>query len=253
MSYFEGDQTKGAEETAEASETSNHEDWIAKVVSEKGEKWTDPQVLAKGYVSAQQYIAELERQTKEMREEIEKQEHAKTLLASLMEKGASAEPPETVNDGSSNEENTTPAVGEGELESLVEKLLEKKTVEQVRQQNLKKVDEALTSAYGEKAAETVEQRAKELGLSKERLTELAAESPTAFMKLIGGNEGRKETNHVPESTINTGVEAFTNNSDERNWNYYQGLRRKNPTQYFSPRVQKQLMEDRLRLGDKFWS
>jgi hypothetical protein len=52
------------------------------------------------------------------------------------------------------------------------------------------------------------------------------------------------------SSINTeGVNMQS--STERNWTYYQNLRRENPNQYYSPKVQQQLMKDKLRMGDRF--
>ena len=40
-------------------------------------------------------------------------------------------------------------------------------------------------------------------------------------------------------------------SNVRNWNYYQNLRRENPNQYYSPKVQQQMIQDRMQMGDKF--
>ena len=52
------------------------------------------------------------------------------------------------------------------------------------------------------------------------------------------------------SSINTeGVNMQS--STERNWAYYQKLRRENRNLYYTPKIQRQLMEDKGRLGDKF--
>jgi len=40
-------------------------------------------------------------------------------------------------------------------------------------------------------------------------------------------------------------------SNERDWSYYQNLRRDNRSLYYSPKIQRQLMEDKSRLGGKF--
>ena len=40
-------------------------------------------------------------------------------------------------------------------------------------------------------------------------------------------------------------------STERDWSYYQKLRRENKNTYYTPKIQRQLMEDKVRLGDKF--
>jgi hypothetical protein len=40
-------------------------------------------------------------------------------------------------------------------------------------------------------------------------------------------------------------------SAQRDWSYYQKLRRENRNEYYSPKIQQQLMEDKMRMGDKF--
>ena len=40
-------------------------------------------------------------------------------------------------------------------------------------------------------------------------------------------------------------------STERDWSYYQNLRRENRNLYYTPKIQRQLMEDKSRLGSKF--
>jgi len=40
-------------------------------------------------------------------------------------------------------------------------------------------------------------------------------------------------------------------STERDWSYYQKLRRENRNMYYSAKTQQQMFEDKARLGDKF--
>jgi hypothetical protein len=88
-------------------------------------------------------------------------------------------------------------------------------------------------------------------LSLAKLEEIASEAPTAFMALVGGPTP-KETNSLPQGRVNTNALAATQSSlNERNWNYYNKLRKENPKLYRSEQVQSQMMQDRIRLGDKF--
>jgi hypothetical protein len=80
------------------------------------------------------------------------------------------------------------------------------------------------------------------------MQELAAESPSAFFSLIG--EPKKSFNPMVQGSVRTeGVNMQA--STDRNWNYYQKLRRENRNLYYTPKIQRQLMEDKARLGSKF--
>lgn len=247
------------EQQAEVSQTETQafeteESYVKKLVEARGEKWQDPEVIAKGKVEADNHIQELERQLEELRGDLSKNEYAKTLLETLQGKAGAPTSPNTVEaqqketEGSAADQNTT---GEaGDLESLVEETILKREQQQTAQQNLSQVQDTLKEAFGTEANKVVQERAKELGMSLDRLQELATESPSAFMRLIG-EAPAGEKNPTPSSSVNT--TAKFNQSNERNWNYYQELRRTNPKQYYSPKVQNSLVQDRERLGDRFYS
>jgi len=110
------------------------------------------------------------------------------------------------------------------------------------------VDAELEKSFGTNAKATVQNKAKELGISIERMQEIAAESPNAFFSLIG--EPKKSFNPMVQGSVRTeGVNMQT--SAERNWSYYQNLRKSDRHTYYSPKIQQQLMEDKMRMGDKF--
>lgn len=245
-------QAEGNQAESQAFET--QESYVKKLVEARGENWQDPEVIAKGKIEADNHIKELERQLEELRGDLSKNEYAKQLLETLQGKAEAPTSSNTAgtqqqqNKGSAADQNTT---GEaGDLESLVEETIRKREQQQTAQQNLTQVQETLTQAFGTEANKVVQERAKELGMSLERLQEIATESPSAFMRLIG-EAPAVENNPAPSSSVNT-TAAF-NQSNERNWSYYQNLRRTNSKQYYSPKVQNQLVQDRQRLGDRFYS
>jgi len=224
MSIFEDTQTTGTETTGTQSQ-SNQDDYVARVVAEKGDQWSDPSTLAKGYLSAQEYISELERQTKEMREDLDKQDYAKSLLEQIQDKGKPPVGESLESNDSIQGSNTNSGLSEDELKNLVKKAVGDMSAEERRQSNLKKVDTQMEQLFGTEARAEVEKRAKELGVSPTKMAEIAAESPDAFMRLIG-EAPVKEKNETPHSSINTS--SLSTNSNERNWAYYQNLRRENP-------------------------
>jgi hypothetical protein len=237
----------------QATESTQPQDsFVQKLVEAKGDNWKDPEVLAKGKIEADGYIKELEGQLSNMREDLSKQDYAKDLLEQLQNKAAdptNAKNAMPNNDtGGTSEGNTNPNLSEEDLKSLVERTLTERDKDSVVKQNLNLVNNEMEKSYGTDASTKIQNKAKELGLTLERMQEIAAESPTAFFNLIG--EPKKDFRPMVEGSVRTeGVNMQASN--ERDWSYYQNLRRDNRSLYYSPKIQRQLMEDKSRLGGKF--
>lgn len=225
------------------------ENYLGKLTAEKGEQWKDPEVIAKGYVNAQEYIKDLERQTEELREDLTKNEYSKTLLDELRSKATetSTSAPET-KDGSANEIDTKSSSSDIDLESLINEALTKREAENSTAQNHRTVDTELVKLFGTDHEKVVLEKGSELGMSREELKSLAGRSPSAFLTLMG-QPAQKETNQSTQSSVNT--ENFTKQGGIRNWDYYAEMRKADPKRYHSPKVQREMLEDRKALGDKF--
>lgn len=235
----------------QGQETPQQESFLDKLVQAKGENWKDPEVLAKGKLEADGYIKTLEDQLAQMREDMKKQDYQAQLLEQLQNKATETATVDTAtpnNIGSTETQNTTASLSENDLESLVEKTLVKREQDSVIKQNLSQVDQELVNSFGTEAEATVRNKAQELGMSMERLRDIAAESPTAFFALIG--QPQKTFSPMVQGSVRTeGVNMQASNA--RDWNYYQNLRRENPNQYYSPKVQQQMLQDRIKMGEKF--
>lgn len=241
------DQTKG-QDGNQIQQTQTQEDWLAKIVKVKGEAFKDPQVLAKSKLESDNYIKQLESQLTDLRTELSKEEAAKKLLAELQSRRQDPNANSVPKHGETNPSDTKPVLSEDVIQRLVEETLSKRESTQTAQQNARMVQDQLTQKYGTEAKAHVEKKAQELGMTLERLSALAAEAPTAFMTLIG--EPKPEFKPLVSGTVNTAAGNYSNPT-ERDWNYYQNLRRTNKTLYFSPKTQQQMMQDKLRLGDRF--
>ena len=243
MTYFSDDPTTGTS-TDDQANSSNQEDFVAQVVAEKGEQWKDPQALAKGYVHAQKRIKELEA----LEAQSAKQDFAKELLEQLRAQAPAPVPaPVVAPNTGSEEENTTPSAED--IQSLIETKLTERESQRTLQENLAKADRLLVESFGTEATSVVEAKAKELGLTKDRLTSIAGESPSAFIALMGKSPS-KETNDVSSSSKNT--LNLAPQSTERNKAYYTQLRKDNSKLYYHPNTQKQMLADAERLGANFY-
>lgn len=255
MVFSDNGQTTDASQTQEqvTQEAPTTESFVEKLAQAKGDNWRDPEVLAKGKLEADGYIKTLEEQLAEMREELKKKEYTDSVMSQAESKAPelAAGNSQMANNGSDTEGgNTNQALSEEDLKSLVEKTLSQRDQEAMLKRNLAVVDEELTKTFGTDAANVVAGKAKELGMSMERLKEIAQESPNAFFALIG--EKPRHINPLVNGSVRTeGVNM--SGSNERNFQYYQKVRRENRTLYFSPKFQQQMMADADKLGEKFYS
>lgn len=236
-------------ETATADQvTQTNDSFVAQLVGE-GKKFKDVESLAKGKLEADRHIGEITRTLDELRAELAKQDYAKTLLEQ-MSKGsdAGAEQPTPNTTSPSNTENTTQSASD--IESLVERVITEKEKNRTLNQNLGVVSEEMEKKFGDKAGQVLKTRSQELGMSLDRLKEIAAESPTAFFQLIGVSAQKPSMAAAPQSSIRS--EGFNPNSADRDFDYYQKLRKENRSLYYSPKVQNMIIQDRQRLGDRFY-
>ena len=234
-----------------ATESQQEGSYLQRIVEAKGDNWKDPEVLAKGKLEADGYIKNLEDQLSQMREDLKKQEYKNEVLDQLQTKAAetTAATNEVPNNNSSTkEQNTTATFSEEDLKSLVEKTLGQRELEAKVQGNLQLVDKELEGSFGTEAKAQIEKKATELGMSVDRLRDIAAESPNAFFALIG--ENKRPANPMVSGSVRTEGVAMQP-STERNFEYYQNLRRENRNLYYSAKTQQQMFEDKARLGDKF--
>ena len=239
--------------TTEPTQNETPSSYVEQLVGE-GKKFKDAEALAKGKLEADKHIEEITRTLNELREEVKKQQYTKELLDTLQRKGTesgTAETGEPTQTRNSATENTT-QTSEVDIETLVEQAITKKEQARTVEQNVATANTAMVAQYGEKAGEVVQSKARELGISVDRLKEIAAESPTAFLQLVGAKTEKAPASQVaPPGSIRQ--DSLNTNTSDRTFDYYQKMRKENKNLYYSPKVQRMLMEDRMRLGEKFYN
>ncbi len=219
----------------------------------EGRKFNDVEALAKGKVEADRFIEQMKQENSALKADLEKQSY-KLGVTNKMEEMASASPTELLdpnnnNGGTSNTANTQPMSSEANIESLVEQTLKKRELENAAKSNIAVVEAELEKAYGTEASSAVQQKASELGLPLSELQSMAAKSPSAFMQLMG--QSAPQFSPMVQGSIRTEGSTMQASS-EKDFGYYQKLRRENSSLYYKPSTQRAMMADADRLGDKFY-
>jgi len=136
----------------------------------------------------------------------------------------------------------TPGVSADDVRALVNETITNVERNRTAQQNITAANDAVVRNFGsfEKAGEAVRAKAAELGMSLDDLKAIAAKSPTAFEKIIlgdkpqGGGSGPLE----PKSeTLASGSNGGSQQLQPGTKAYYDDMRVKQPSKYWSTAVQ----------------
>lgn len=254
MSVFSEDQVTPATQSEQVSafEEPTSPSVLGDLVGD-GRKFNDVEALAKGKLEADKFIEQMKQENATLKADLEKQAYRLGVTAKMEEMAsattAELPDPNNNNSGTSNTANTQFSSSEANIESLVEQTLKRREQESSAKNNIAIVESELEKAYGTEASSAVKQKASELGLPMNELQGMAAKSPAAFMQLMG--KSAPSISPVVQGSIRTEGSTMQASS-EKDFGYYQRLRRENSSQYYKPSTQRAMMADAERLGDNFY-
>jgi hypothetical protein len=203
---------------------------LSELVGE-GKKFKTVEDLARGKVSADHFIETLKREKEELESRL-------TGLQVEIEKRKKTENSVTP---------TTPqSVTEESLQALIDKRLSEREATVTRTRNLENAKKHLMDNYGEKAEEVLVRQASSIGMTKEKLLEVASDTPALFMRLF---PVEKPKNQNPTSgTTNTEALEFNQTSEVSEYKALSEARKKQGTgRFFSdPNNWKKLVEAKKR-------
>ncbi len=228
--------------TDDQSGTGGDTDYLKTVVDAKGDQWNDPQVIAKGYLSAQAHIEKLEAEAAHLKEKATKNDYMEEVLKRFDERGkpAGGEPKSNTNNTSTNDGADQPVSVE-QIKNLVAETLTEAETKRTASQNIAESKRLMQEAFGTEGQAAITKVMQETGMSKERMDQLASESPSAFMRMLG-KPVQKQTNQNTQGTVNTS--NMQHESGKQNWAYWQKMRRENPKEYRKPATQAAMLKAR---------
>lgn len=234
----------------QGDQTQTPQSFVDQLVATKGDNFRDPEAMAKSLLEKENHIKKVEAENAAYRESQTKADFGQELLKELRSQTpASGETVKTeTNTGGATE--VTPQTGPEDIKKLIEEAITTRESESSKAQNIAQVDKTMTERFGDQAQAELVKRSSELGMSVEKLSEIAGESPTAFLKLIG-EAPAVQTNSTVKSAVNTA--ALSNESGKRDWSFYKELMRTDEKRYRSRAVQDQMEKDLNDMGDSFWN
>lgn len=246
---FDTNETNNPQETPTA--TPDNADPLAELVGE-GKKYKTVEALVESRKAADSHIAQLESEQAQARETIE-QLQRKVEESAKLKDVLDAVKPQKSTDG----QPAAPNLDKDAIGEIVATQISAIEARRTTAENIKVANDAVVKANGgdlDKSREQVQARANELGVSTNFLMDIAAKSPTAFKEVMGVKETSPQPTSGSETlkgTVNT--QALDIDATVRNNAYYERIRKENPSEYFKPHVQRQLLDDANAMGpDKFY-
>lgn len=228
------------------------DNYLEQLVGE-GKKFKDPEALARGKAESDKFIEDLKRQNLELKEDLDKASKLEELLEEVRSQKKAANASEGGNDGLDGRDGpskTSSDLTDEQIKALIESTLSQREVESRAKRNLAEVNSTLSEKFGSKAAEHLKVKAQEVGLTVDKMKELAADNPKAFYRLIGLDSSTSDRGIVVGGDkLNSEGGPSQSATTRKDFNYYQELRRKSKGRYYSPEVQQEMFNSRKAMGD----
>lgn len=224
-----------------------NKDYFSDLVGED-KKYKDQQALAFSRLKADEHIQKLETEMSELRKDLQ----ARTTLAELTDKWAQMQTQTTerrVDDDNQLQQKDSDLTPE-KIDSIFNTRLTEYEKTKARQANANLVKTELKKTLGDNYSSKLKDELNRLGISDEYANRMAEEQPQAFLKLVSPSPNRDDRFAAPpRSTV---AVPFAPSNTERTNSYYEKIRTSDPNLYWSPKVQNQLHDDAIRLGEKFF-
>ncbi len=230
-----GDQTKDSQVEPPASNPLPDE--VTGLIGE-GKKYSTTEEALKALYHSQNHISTIEDENRKMREQIKEQESKREFLDKLK--------------ASSSEGEANPNLDPNSINQMINENLSQREQQKKLTDNMQSVDNQMKQMYGSKAQEVLVAKATDLGMTIDQMANVAANSPSAFLNWF---EQVKPT-ETPNLTSNLNMDGTTPQSGGEvtpfSYKYFQNLRKENPSEYMSEKVQIQMHNKMQELGEGFW-
>lgn len=226
--------TEGNQETEQQKQEK-----LALLVGE-GRKYATADALAEAYLNADQFIETLKEENAKLRAERKRAE----ILEEQLKRYTDATSTSSSTQGSTTAASQAAGMSEEDIARIVEQHITGRETAKTRAANLVKADSLMKAKFGERAKEIFAKEASTPEL-RESYKKLAETAPEKFIALFT-SETPTTQQTVGSSTVNTASPTLVpagSSAEPGTKAYYTELRRKKPEEYYSQRVQMQMLKD----------
>lgn len=231
-----------------------NKNYLDELVGE-GKKFKDYAALAKGKAHSDHHIEILERRFDDLRGEYEKvlnesktQAKLQELIDNLETRGKQRD--DTNDDTHNVSDDHRPDFDPQEIDKLISTKLQEAEARKRESENLRKAEDRLKEQFGPRFWASVDEKANNLGLTRDDVITMAKKSPEAMFNTLGLNQ-RVTHDDITPPRSNTRDPNFNMGAKKRTWSYYQELKKSDPDTYWNPKTAVQMDRDAIALGEAF--
>lgn len=222
-------------------------DYLPDLVGE-GKKFKTPADLARAKLESDAFIERLKRENAEMRSKVETELSMKQFLDNLDAK-LKAKPADDTTQRTTPDEPNAEQINKGISEEDILKLLDNREKTKQQQENLNKAIELSKKSFGANYSLVLEQKAQELGISKNFLEDIAKSNVSAFARIVGAEPKNDSTQLFPTSSVTTQTAPPVNTG--KKYSDFEKMRKENYKEWISPRVQNEIHDLAVKHGEAF--
>lgn len=223
--------------------------YLTELVGE-GKKFKTPEEMARGKFESDMFIQIQNKRMDDLRKDYLRERELNMSRAKL----------EEIVDQISKKQlasSETPPANEVQMEkpqlSLedVEKAFDRREINKIEKANYALVVAKLKERFGTNYASALKPHVESLRLTDDDVNALARKSPDAFFRLMGLDLTQQQDGYQapPKSSLRS--DSFAPKVEKRTWAYYQNLRKTDPTLYYNPKTNDQMIKDAKALGKEF--
>lgn len=221
-----------------------NKDYSAELIGE-GKKYASIQEAARAILEKDLHINRVQTEAKELREDLSKRNTAEELLEKLKQQSNNSSNQSNSSQNDADGTGDTKLLKAEDIDALIKRQVSDAvshiTVEAEAKKNVELVRNALTQLWGEEYSSVLETKAKELGVSKDWITNAARTTPKVLLTLVSQGEKAKDKEQASlfapslNGINSAGLARSSSNNvpDEGKYSYWQKLRKDNPNQYHS--------------------
>lgn len=224
-----------------------NKDYMTELVGE-GKKFKDAAALARGKMESDAFIAKLQNELSELRQEVVSRAKLEDIVAKLQEAPKQVEQPPL------QEPKPQPAgLTDEDLRAFLNKELAEREAARRKEDNVSQTIQKLKESLGHNYVDALKAKAQELGVDTKWFNNLAAENPGVLLKLVGAEGTPAPKGNDLFAPPPQGHQTFKPSTTERTQSYYDKLKNEQPTVYWSRDTQVAMHKDAMRLGERFFS
>lgn len=198
----------------------------------------DPAALVKAVYHKDQFIEQMKREQAGLRQELNERIKMEEFLDRVNTFTSDKQSNDQNQPGQENNNTGKPAITAEE----VSKLWDQRQLQATQEKNLREVTDTLKQKLGPNYASKAKDIVSQLGMDENYANDLAARSPQAFIRLLGLDRQNTESFDAPPRSA---FRPSTPSVSQRNYDYYEKIRKEDPNRYWTPAIQNEIFQRAL--------